>query len=228
VLVVVDRISWGKMPRERLLDSLETAFRMGHGRIAVVALPDNIQWFSSDLSCALCRVHIPLPTPNLFSFNSPLGACPECRGFGRTIGVDMDLVIPNPQLSLEEGAVKPWTPDRIEHHDLLEFCRKEGIPVDVPYQELSEGHRRKIFHGAKDFYGIKGFFDWLEQKKYKMHVRVFLSRYRAYNTCEKCGGSRYQPDTLLYFLRGISLEVINKWSIQKCYDFFNQPWSELK
>lgn len=229
LLVVVDRISWGKVPSERIGDSLSTAYAMGKGRLAVVVLPDEIRRFSSDLSCADCSsgLSIPPPTPNLFSFNSPLGACPECRGFGRTIGIDMDLVIPNQGLSLSQGAIKPWSLDREEHDDLLKFCRKEQIPTDVPFEKLGEEAKQKIINGTKSYYGVKGFFEWLETKKYKMHVRVFLSRYRAYTRCKACEGTRYQNSTRLYKLRGVGIGELGAWSIEKSYQFFSEPWPEL-
>lgn len=230
ILVVVDRIPWGKIPDQRVLDSFETAMSMGNGRIAVVIFPDQIRWFSSDLRCADCEDSevIPPATPNLFSFNSPLGACPECRGFGRTIGVDLDLVIPDPRLTLQQGAIKPWSSDRMEHDDLMDFCRREGIPTDVPFEALPETDREKIIKGTKGYYGVYGFFEWLETKTYKMHVRVFLSRFRAYVPCEVCGGGRYQPMTRLYRLRDVTIDTLSSWSIDRCLEFFSQPWSELE
>lgn len=229
ILVVVDRIPWGKVPPERVLDSLETAMRMGGGRSAVVIFPDRVRWFSAELRCADCPDAEPItaPTPNLFSFNSPLGACPECRGFGRGIGVDLDLVIPDPTLSLEQGAIKPWGIDRMEFDDLMEFCRKQGIPTDVPFAGLPASAKDKIINGTKGYYGIHGFFEWLETKTYKMHVRVFLSRFRAYVPCAACGGSRYQPMTRLYRLRHVRIDELSAWSIERCLDFFDQPWPQL-
>ncbi len=198
VLVVLDRVLLGKASPGQLADSIATAFRFGQGRMAVVVLPDETLWFSSELTCAACGVSVPPPTPNLFSFNSPLGACPECRGFGRTIGVDLDLVIPDRRLSLAQGAVKPWGTDRFEYQELMDFCRARGIPVDVPFGELSVEARSHIIKGDGDYYGIEGFFQWLETKTYKMPVRVYLSRYRAYVACAACGGSRYQSATRRY------------------------------
>ncbi len=228
-LVVVDRISWGNVPPQRAVDSLATAFRMGGGRAVAVVLPEVLLWFSSNLACAQCRpsTSIPAPTPSLFSFNSPLGACPECRGFGRTIGVDLDLVIPNPKLSLEQGAIKPWPPGREEYEELLVFCRREGIPTNVPFEALDEAARSKVINGTSRYYGINGFFEWLETKTYKMHVRVFLSRYRAYTPCKHCGGSRFQDSTRLYRLRGVSIDTVSGWSIERCAEFFGQDWPEL-
>jgi excinuclease ABC subunit A len=187
-------------------------------------------WFSSDLSCAACHTGetIPPPTPNLFSFNSPIGACPECRGFGRTIGVDLDLVIPDRHLSLIDGAVKPLGVGRPEYFYLLDYCRRAGIPTTVPFDQLDEGAKRKIIEGADGFYGVKGFFEWLERKTYRMHFRVFLSRYRAYTPCRACGGSRYQPAALLYRLHGLTLGQLNALSIEKSLTFFNAAWPELE
>ncbi|MDY0039981.1 MAG: hypothetical protein RBS57_06680, partial [Desulforhabdus sp.] len=230
LLIVVDRISWGKAPDRRLLDSIETAMGMGEGRLAVVALPDRVRRFSSDLRCAQCQATepIPAPTPNLFSFNSPLGACPECRGFGRTIGVDLDLVIPNPRLALEQGAIKPWGTDRMEFDDLMDFCRRKGIPTDIPFKDLPPTAKEMIIKGSKGYYGINGFFEWLESKTYKMHVRVFLSRFRAYVPCASCGGTRYQQATRLYRLRNVTIDALSAWSIDRCLSFFNEPWPELE
>ncbi len=228
ILVVVDRISWSLSESPRVADSLSTAFRMGNGRAAAIVLPETVRWFSSDLSCAQCTpsAPIPPPTPNLFSFNSPLGACPACKGFGRTIDIDPDLIVPDKRLSLSQGAIKPWTPEREEFQDLLRFCRREKIPVDVPYGSLEPEAHRKIFEGTPDYYGIRGFFDWLETKTYKMHVRVFLSRYRAYIPCAACGGARFQPAARLYKLRGVDIGTLSGWSIERCHAFFQGDWSE--
>ncbi len=227
ILVVVDRLLWGKSEPSRIDDSISTAFRMGEGRVVVIAMPDRIRRFSSDLCCADCGGNaVPSPTPNLFSFNSPIGACPKCRGFGRNIGIDLDLVIPDHSLSLEKGAIKPFGIDREEYFELLRFCEKESIPVDVPYRDLAESDRKKIVEGTKKYYGIKGFFEWLETKTYKMHVRVYLSRYRAYSACDSCGGTRFQPASLLYRLRGVSIAEIAAWSIEKCSLFFAREWPE--
>ncbi|MHC1729837.1 MAG: excinuclease ABC subunit UvrA [Syntrophobacteraceae bacterium] len=227
VLVVVDRLLWGKAEPGRIDDSVSTAFRMGKGRVAVIIMPDRIRRFSSDLCCADCGGNaVPSPSPNLFSFNSPIGACPKCRGFGRNIGVDLDLVIPDHSLTLERGAIKPFGTDREEYFELLQFCKKENIPVDVPFRELDESARKKIIGGTKKYYGIKGFFEWLETKTYKMHVRVYLSRYRAYSACDACGGTRFQPASLLYRLRGVTIAEVASWSIERCSSFFARDWPE--
>ncbi len=228
-LVIVDRLRWGSAPRERILDSITTAYTAGAGQVAAVIMPDRIKRFSSELSCADCGNDTPLPpaTPNLFSFNSPIGACPVCRGFGRTIGVDIDLVIPDRGLSIASGAVKPFGTEREEYFELLEFCKKEKIPTDIPFGDLDESAKSKIINGANGYYGIKGFFEWLETKTYKMHVRVYLSRYRAYVPCKTCGGSRFQPATLLYRLRGANIAELASFSIGKLSGFFGGEWPEI-
>lgn len=225
-LVVVDRLKWGAVPSERLLDSIRTALAAGRGKMAAVILPDELRWFSAELACAHCGTRVPAASPNLFSFNSPLGACPECRGFGRIIGVDPDLVVPDRRLSIRRGAIKPWTPDRSEYEDLLEFCRAEEIPTEVPFEDLSAEMQRKIMQGTKTFYGVRGFFNWLERKTYRMHVRVFLSRYRAYLPCGACHGSRYQPLARAYRLRGFPIDQLLAWPIARAQDFFADAWPE--
>ncbi len=150
VLAVVDRLLWGKAERGRVADSIATAFRMGDGRVSVVVMPDRIRRFSSDLSCPDCpgSAAIPPATPNLFSFNSPVGACPHARGFGRTIGVDMESVIPDHRLTISQGAIKPWGVDREEISSISNFDLKEGIPIDTLFA-AGQHARRKIIDGTK-------------------------------------------------------------------------------
>ena len=228
VLVVVDRLLWKRATPERVLDSLRTAFSMGGGTACVVVPPRRVMRFSQDLSCPRCHVTVEPKSPSLFSFNSPLGACPTCRGFGRIIDVDLDLVIPDKRLSIERGAIRPWTPDRMEFQELMAFCRREGIPTDIPFAELSQEYQGKIIEGTDDYYGIRGFFDWLETKTYKMHVRVFLSRYRAYLPCKACGGSRFRNAVRLYRLRGVTIHELCAWPVGRSLRFFQEPWPELE
>lgn len=163
--------------------------------------------FSTDLHCPDCDIHYPEPTPNLFSFNSPIGACGTCRGFGRVIGIDYDLVIPDVSKTLRAGAIKPWqTASNAEcQDDLMRFAKKRGVPTDVPWGALTEKHRRWVIEGEgswkdKRWYGVERFFKWLEGRAYKMHVRVLLSKYRAYNVCPDCHGARLKPEALCFRL----------------------------
>ena len=141
--------------------------------------------FSDRFECKYDGTVYAQPEPRLFSFNNPYGACPTCQGFGNTIGLDLDLVIPNPGLSLKEGAIEPWTKPQHEWalDELKQFCKSEKISLTVPFAQLSRAEQRAIVEGKKDWGGVRGFFDWLETKKYKLHVRVFLSKYRGYTLC---------------------------------------------
>ncbi|MGA9370189.1 MAG: excinuclease ABC subunit UvrA, partial [Steroidobacteraceae bacterium] len=210
--VVQDRFRAGQAERGRVLESLETALRVGRGRVSAQLVDDSdpprplATWrYSSTLHCAECDRSYQEPTPSLFSFNSPVGACESCRGFGRTIGIDYGLVVPDETKSLRGGAVKPWqTKSYAEcQQDMEKFAKKRGIPLDVPWRELEPEHRRWVIEGEGDWskgvwYGAKRFFAWLESRSYKMHVRVLLSRYRAYTPCEACGGARLKIQGLLW------------------------------
>jgi excinuclease ABC subunit A len=210
--VIQDRVRLAVEQHARLIEALETALRHGRGRVSVYPLDAAgnaaAPWrFSSELHCADCDIHYQEPTPNHFSFNSPIGACATCRGFGRTLGIDYDLVIPDGARTLAEGAVKPWqTESYLEcQGDLMRFARKCGIPVDVPWEKLTVSQRRWVLDGEGDWddgvwYGVRRFFDWLETRAYKMHIRVLLSRYRAYNECPACLGARLKPEALLWRL----------------------------
>ncbi|HXV19752.1 MAG TPA: excinuclease ABC subunit UvrA, partial [Desulfuromonadales bacterium] len=210
--VIQDRLHLAADRRDRLIEAVEAAQRAGHGRLAVYPLEAageaGAPWrFSADLHCPDCDLHYGDPVPNLFSFNSPLGACDSCRGFGRVIGVDYNLVVPDPGLSLAGGAVKPWQTESYREcqDDLLAFAGKRGIPVDVPWRQLTPEQQTWVLAGegsweAGLWYGVERFFAWLETKAYKMHIRVLLSRYRAYNPCPACRGARLKPQALLWRL----------------------------
>ena len=227
--IVADRVKFRPSDRTRILDSLEQAFGFGSGRIDIWSSPEGHLSFSNRLECAACEIGYNQPSPNLFSFNSPIGACETCRGFGRTIDIDPDLIIPNPALSLEEGAIKPWgnlENHRPEHKDLFLFCKKEKIPVDIPFKKLKRNQKKSIIGGTANYYGVRGFFKWLETKTYKMHVRVFLSRYRSYNVCSDCNGSRFKPETLLYRIAGRDIAGLYAANVIDVFEFFkNLPVS---
>jgi len=212
--VIQDRLRIDGADRARVLDAIEAALRVGRGRLSVYveegegasARVLKSAWrFSSDLHCADCDIHYQNPAPHIFSFNSPLGACEQCRGFGRTIGIDYGLVIPDESKTLKGGAIRPWQTEAYEEcqQDLLKFARKRGIPVEAPWRELTEEQQRWVIDGErpwnkKVWYGAKRFFAWLESRSYKMHIRVLLSKYRAYTPCTGCDGARLRPDALLW------------------------------
>ena len=172
----------------------------------------GVVWkYSTDLHCPDCDIHYADPTPSLFSFNSPVGACETCRGFGRAIGVNYGLVIPDESKTLREGTIRPWLSETYRgwNDDLVEYAEKRGVPLDTPWRELDARHRQWVLDGDPgwvswrkswpgSWYGVSRFFKWLETKAYKMHVRVLLSRYRAYTPCLACGGARLKPEALLW------------------------------
>jgi excinuclease ABC subunit A len=235
--VVQDRLRLRSSDRARTIEAFENALRLGRGRLRV-HLEDTHSWaFSSDLHCADCDIHYRDPTPSLFSFNSPLGACDTCRGFGRVIGIDYGLVIPDQSKSLRQGAVRPWQTESYKEcqDDLLKYARKRDIPVDTPWSELSDEHRRWVIEGEgswerKVWYGARRFFDWLETKSYKMHIRVLLSKYRSYTPCQDCGGARLKQDALLWRVGGKPDEARSGYTIHelmllpldRCLGFFEQ------
>ena len=219
--VVADRFHVRSKDRKRIVDSLEMGLKAGRGRVDLHLPGAEVLRFSSALSCPYCDIAYREPAAHFFSFNSPAGACPACRGFGRTIGVDRELVVPDPGKSIREGAVKPWAGiARAEFEDLLNFCRRRRIPTDVPYRELSESHKEMIFRGDDTFYGVLGFFEWLETKRYKLHVRVFLSRFRGYQTCAECRGTRFQDEVLHWRIRGRNISDLYAMSIGEAEAFF--------
>lgn len=223
--VVQDRLRLSPANRARFIEACEQAYHFGHGKLAVWPLGAagdgrqfavrNPRFFSNRRHCADCDLEYREPTPALFSFNHPLGACPACKGFGRIISIDYDLAIPDRSLTLAGGAVRPWRSGFSAEcqADLAKFCRARGVPMNVPFRELPARDQRWVIEGDPDYgvdeehewprawYGIKGYFRWLESKAYKMHVRVLLSRYRAYTACPECGGRRLKPEALLYRLR---------------------------
>jgi excinuclease ABC subunit A len=208
LVVVQDRVRLAGTDRSRVMESIEAALRVGNGRISVHAEETDAVWrFSTDLHCAQCDIAYRDPVPSAFSFNSPLGACDTCRGFGRVIGIDYGLVIPDETRTLREGAVKPWqTKTGKECQDeLTKHAKKQGIPLDIPWRDLPPQVRNWVLDGEPGkkkgrWYGIKGYFDWLESKAYKMHIRVLLSKYRSYSTCPACNGARLKPESLLWRL----------------------------
>ncbi len=197
--------------KKRIVDSLEQAFRYGRGE-AQVSVEGKILEFSEALRCFSCGKSFREPSPNLFSFNSPLGACSLCQGFGRVITIDWNLVIPDPKKSLAGGAIEPWTKPSAEWEakHLLVFCKKKKIPTDKPWEDLTEAQRRLILegdHAGRDwkegeYFSVKDFFAYLEKKTYKMHVRIFLSKYRCFVPCRECSETRLKPEALWVKVEG--------------------------
>lgn len=227
--LMADRIRLNRSQRERVVDSAEIAYRFGGGRLDVWIDRKQHLAFSNNLECAGCGKDFNPPLPNLFSFNSPVGACPTCRGFGRTIGIDMDLVIPDKDRSLEQGAIKPWgsgSDSRPEFDDLMDFCHQQQIPTDIAFRKLKTPQQQAIVDGTEDYYGVRGFFRWLETKTYKMPVRVFLSRYRSYDRCADCNGTRFKSESLLYRIGGQKIAWIYALNVDQAADFFHQFSSE--
>jgi excinuclease ABC subunit A len=221
--VIQDRVENSPRNRSRIVEALEAALKVGNGRVSV-----NDRKFSSDLHCAECDIHYRDPVPSMFSFNSPIGACETCRGFGRTIGIDYGLVIPDDTKTLAGGAVKPWQTESYSEcqDDLMSFARKRGIPTAIPWRDLADAQRKWVIDGEgpwedKKWYGVKRFFDWLTTKSYKMHVRVLLSRYRSYVPCKACGGARLKPDALLWKIAGKTIHEVVLLPIADCSGFFS-------
>jgi excinuclease ABC subunit A len=238
VYVLVDRLAVGPEIRQRLIDSLELCFReageavlefvsteadSAGARCGVLPLPERLV-FSERFECKQCKITFQTPEPSFFSFNNPYGACPRCQGFGNTIDFDLNLVIPDKNKTLAGGAVEPWTKPRYRmlYNEMKRAARAKGIPLDVPYFRLAPEERTWLLDGDGDFPGIRGFFDYLERKKYKLHVRVFLSRYRGYTLCPECQGGRLRREALHVFLGGKSITEVCRMSIQEAYPFFNE------
>jgi len=237
VFALVDRLTAGKDIRQRLVDSLETCFREGHGRAVIqVSEPPAVAGgpgsesnaprqlrFAEAFECKYDDTVYALPEPRLFSFNNPFGACPTCQGFGNTIGLDLDLVIPNPGLTLREGAIEPWTKPQFEwtKTELRAFCKTERIPMDVQFNGLTRQQRNAIINGKGDWSGVRGFFEWLDTKKYKLHVRVFLSKYRGYTRCPDCEGARLRQEARDVRVGHKTLPEVSALSIKEASGFFD-------
>ncbi len=248
--VVQDRLRLVPEHRARIVEDLEAALAHGGGRVAVTRLdaPNTIARFSTGLHCADCDLAYADPIPNSFSFNSPVGACETCRGFGRVMGVDYALAVPDPAKSLADGAVKPFQSKSYREcqDDLLRYAKRRGVPVDVPWAELSEADRAWVVEGEgsrrqKKWYGLVRFFAWLERRAYRMHIRVLLSKYRSYDLCPACGGARLKPESLLWRLgsregaqavghpgeaRGLNLHEVAQLPIEDALRFFEALGSD--
>jgi excinuclease ABC subunit A len=209
IYVLIDRLAISAEIRSRLVDAIETGYREA-GEIVLRTVPRDATVaaeslrYSSAFECSDCHRAYREPEPRLFSFNNPFGACPRCQGFGNTIDFDPNLIIPNRSKTLDEGAIDPWTKPKYRpwHGEMKRAAKAEGVPTDVPWFDLTDAQQRFIEEGRGSWPGIRGFFAELERKKYKLHVRVFLSKYRGYATCPDCRGQRLRAEARAVLLGG--------------------------
>jgi excinuclease ABC subunit A len=231
VFVLVDRLALSPDIRARLVDSIEICYREGRGEAILQFVADEQDTappqrlvFNERFDCKKCGTVYQEPEPRLFSFNNPYGACPRCQGFGNTIDFDLDRVVPDKSKSLADGAIEPWTKPRYRQlaMDMKRYARTKGIPFDVPFRELTPAQRNAILDGDRkeDFPGVKGFFAWLERKKYKLHVRVFLSRYRGYALCPDCKGTRLRAEARAVKIAGRSITAVCQMTVKEARPFF--------
>jgi len=226
--VIVDRLVPATDPPGRVTEALATAFAEGMGRALVKVVGGPLLQFSEAFECARCAHAFEEPQPRLFSFNNPFGACPTCHGFGNIIEVDQGLVVPDPTKTLAGGAVEPWSRPRYRAlvAEMKRFARRQGIPLDRAWSDLTEEHRRAILEGDEEFQGVIGFFRWLETRKYKVHVRVFLSRYRGYQPCPACRGRRLRPDALHVRVGGLDIDAVCALSVRDVREFIARVGAE--
>ncbi|MBV9342234.1 MAG: excinuclease ABC subunit UvrA, partial [Acidobacteria bacterium] len=228
VFVLLDRVAVSRDLRSRIVDSTEIGFRES-GEILFETQPlgedgqGRTLRFSQRFECKSCGMRCREPEPRLFSFNNPYGACPRCQGFGNTIDFDLALVIPDVSKSLNEGAVEPWTKPRYRpwFTELKRFARQAKLPLNLPWAELTADDQRRVVEGDGSFPGIRGFFQYLERKKYKLHVRVFLSRYRGYSTCSDCGGARLRGEARQVKIQGKNICDVSSLTVEAASAFFD-------
>jgi len=234
--VVVDRITTAPDGQTRITDSIETAYAEGGGAAWALQLADASEptWhvFSERFECRTCGIPYEDPQPRLFSFNNPFGACPTCHGFGNIIELDLDLVVPDQAKSINQGAIEPWTKPhyRSQLAELKRAAKTRGVRLDVPWSDLTPDEVAFVVEGetvagkakASDYEGIRGFFRWLEKKKYKVHVRVFLSRYRGYLTCPDCSGTRLRREARDVQVGGVTIDKASGRTVREAEQFFKQ------
>jgi excinuclease ABC subunit A len=230
LFVLVDRIAIAADSRARIVDAAEIGFRES-GEVTFEIAPrveESSQRaprqlrFSQRFECKNCGLRYAEPEPRLFSFNNPFGACPRCQGFGNTIDFDLALVIPDPSKTLSEGAIEPWNKPKYRPllTELKRYAKQAGIPMDVPWAELAPEHQRMVIEGERKFPGVRGFFQYLDRKKYKLHVRVFISRYRGYSTCSDCGGARLRREAQQVKIAGRNICEVCAMTVEEAGEFF--------
>lgn len=222
IIVVIDRIKVKRDEvREKYADSIETTFKLGEDRLSIVNVDNNeVKNFNKFYEC--CGIRYEEPEPRFFSFNNPFGACPVCQGFGRVIDYDLDLIVPNNRLTIADGAIAPWRTQKFSKHlrDLIKAAKDYNIPIDVPFRQLTDKQVDKIRKGWKGFIGIDKFFEALEEKTYKMHIRILLSKYRGYTKCTACKGSRLRREALQVMINDKSIFDVVKMPIEDSTEFF--------
>ncbi len=244
VFVLVDRLVVSAEARTRVVDAIETAYReagevvfeisgdeeqeavAGKSARSTQAHPTQAQMlrFAQRFECKDCNLRYEEPEPRLFSFNNPYGACPRCQGFGNTIDFDLDLVIPDKMKTIADCPIEPWTKPKYRplFTDLKRYAKQAGIPLDVPWADLEGEHKNLVLNGEGKFLGVRGFFNHLERKKYKLHVRVFLSRYRGYSLCPDCNGSRLRLEARQVRVNGKNICEVCAFTVEDALRFFEQ------
>ena len=215
-LVLIDRLALGEDSRGRLVEAIATAFARGEGAVWVVPEGGERALYREGFACDGCGRRFPALEPALFSFNSPLGACPTCQGFGRVAALDVERVVPDPRKSLADGAVAPFTTPMGKYlqKDLMRACKRLEIPADSPWSDLDDAARRLVIEGdGGDWYGVRGFFEWLESRRYKVQARVLIARYRRFDPCPDCRGERLRPEALAVFVDGRNLGAVSRMTI---------------
>ncbi len=228
VFILVDRLVVAADQRSRIVDAVEIAYRES-GEVIFESAPREGEQvrrlrFSQRFECKHDGSRYQEPEPRLFSFNNPYGACPRCQGFGNTIDFDLNLVIPDQSKTLNEGAIEPWTKPKYRtlFAELKRYARQAGIPLEVPWHELDQEQQRLVLEGDGKFPGVRGFFQYLERKKYKLHVRVFLSRYRGYSVCSDCGGTRLRQEARQVKINGKNICQVCSMTVEEVARFFDQ------
>jgi excinuclease ABC subunit A len=226
--VLLDRLVIKDEPR--LSDSIETAWEHGNKSVKIEIVAGSAEnneslFFQSALKCPDCDLEVMKPQPILFSFNHPLGACPECKGFGNILEYSEDCIVPDKDLPLGKGAIEPWSKPSYKwwYRQFAKVAALHGVKLNIPYRELSVEAKELIFKGAPDFYGLNDFFEELESKRYKLHVRVFLSRYRKASTCKYCQGNRLRPEALAFTVGGMNIAQLSDMSIEQLNSYFSAP-----
>lgn len=227
--IVIDRLAFSKEDQGRLVDSLSQAFQISLRFSSKISYPQAVVMttdfkklkFSEETSCVHCDYSFPKIQSALFSFNSPVGACIDCKGFGNILDLDENKIIPNPKMNLNQGAIAPFAMPSAayDRREMRKFCVKNKIDLDTPWEDLPDKQRKLLWNGTKEFYGVRGLFEYLETKKYKMHIRVFLSRFKSPFTCKTCKGSRLRPEALQVLINNKNIFDLNGLTVLELHKF---------